>query len=128
VSTITIDGTFSDWTSEDRIDNPSDAVAGYALYGTADSSDYYIGIQSTAATDPVIGAGTTLYLNTDQIMRPAIRHSTASVPITTLPSTPRESRTFTPVPPDRTSSASRHSPTRFRRTAKASKSLYRGAC
>ena len=64
-STITVDGNFSDWTSAERIDNPVN-VAGYALYGTVQNDTYYIGIEATSATDPVIGAGTTIWLNTDQ--------------------------------------------------------------
>src|SRR6185312_10166476 len=66
MTTISVNGSFSDWNSAERIDNPANAVAGYALYGTADPNNYYIGIQATIGTDPVIGAGTTLWLNTDQ--------------------------------------------------------------
>jgi serralysin len=63
---ITIDGLLADWTPAERIDNPSDAVAGYALYGTVQNDTYLIAIQATAATDPVIGAGSVIWLNTDQ--------------------------------------------------------------
>ena len=52
---ITIDGNLSDWTADERIDNPANAVAGYALYGTVQDNTYFIAIQATAATDPVIG-------------------------------------------------------------------------
>ena len=47
MTTISVNGNFSDWNSAERIDNPANAVAGYALYGTADPNDYYIGIQAT---------------------------------------------------------------------------------
>ena len=63
---IGIDGDFSDWLSAERVDTPANFVPGYALYGTVQGDTYYVAIQGTAATDPVIGAGTTIYLNTDQ--------------------------------------------------------------
>ena len=63
---ITVDGNLSDWTAADRIDNPANAVTGYALYGTVADNTYFIAIQATATTDPVIGPGTTFWLNTDQ--------------------------------------------------------------
>jgi serralysin len=63
---ITVDGTFSDWTAAERIDNPSNLVAGYALYGTVQAGSYLIAVQAIAATDGVIGDGTTIWLNTDQ--------------------------------------------------------------
>ena len=65
-STITIDGNLSDWTASELIDNPGDFVPGYSLYGTVQDDTYFIAIQATAGTDPVIGAGTTIWLNTDQ--------------------------------------------------------------
>ncbi len=65
-SSIVVDGNLSDWTAAQRIDNPSNIVAGYALYGTVQSNTYLIAIQATAAADPVIGPGTTIWLNTDQ--------------------------------------------------------------
>src|SRR5689334_22060554 len=63
-----IDGILSngEWTSAQRLDNASNAVAGYALYGTADASNYYMAIAATVSTDPAIGSGTTIWLNTDQ--------------------------------------------------------------
>ena len=64
--TITVDGNFSDWTAAERIDNPANFVPGYALYGTEQNGVYYIGIEATVTTDPVIGPGTTIWLNTDQ--------------------------------------------------------------
>jgi hypothetical protein len=48
---ITVDGTFSDWTAAERIDNPSNLVAGYALYGTVQAGSYLIAVQAIAATD-----------------------------------------------------------------------------
>ena len=61
-----IDGTFSDWDSSELITTPANAVPGYSLYGTVQNDTYFIGIDATSATDPVIGAGTTIWLNTDQ--------------------------------------------------------------
>ena len=63
---ITVNGDFSDWTTALRIDTMSNAVAGYVIYGTVAASTYLVGIQATTATDQVIGAGTTIWLNTDQ--------------------------------------------------------------
>ena len=116
---ITVDGNLSDWTAADRIDNPANAVTGYALYGTADSSDYYIAIQATAATDPVIGPGTTIWLNTDQ--NTATGYSPfgsigADYNVTFDASGPR---TFTPAQQARPSSAPRRSLMRYRRMARA---------
>ena len=50
---------------------PGNTVAGYQVYGAflTDATlgnTYVLGIDATSATDPVIGAGTTIYLNTDQ--------------------------------------------------------------
>ena len=50
---------------------PGNTVSGYQIYGAllndaALGDTYVIGIDATGATDPVIGAGTTIYLNTDQ--------------------------------------------------------------
>jgi serralysin len=63
---ITIDGNFSDWVASELINTPLNAAAGYLLYGTVQNDIYLIGIDATLATDPVIGAGTTIWLNTDQ--------------------------------------------------------------
>jgi hypothetical protein len=69
---ITLDGTFTDWPAADMIATPGNAVAGYQVYGAflndaTLGNTYVIGIDATAAaTDPVISAGTTIYLNTDQ--------------------------------------------------------------
>ena len=64
--TITVDGSLSEWTAAQRIDGPANAVAGYALYGSVQADTYLIAIQATASTDQAIGAGTILWLNTDQ--------------------------------------------------------------
>jgi hypothetical protein len=63
---ITVDGSFTDWASSELIATPANAVPGYALYGTVQNDTYFIGIDATLATDAVIGAGTTVWLNTDQ--------------------------------------------------------------
>src|ERR1700678_1287912 len=68
----TLDGTFTDWPAADMIATPGNAVAGYQVYGAflndaTLGNTYVIGIDATAAaTDPLISAGTTIYLNTDQ--------------------------------------------------------------
>src|SRR4051812_9201256 len=64
--TITIDGNFSDWVASELITTPSNFVPGYSLYGTVQNDSYFIAIDAALATDPVIGAGTTIWLNTDQ--------------------------------------------------------------
>ena len=68
---ITLDGTFSDWPAADIVTNPANVAAGYQIYGAflndaTLGNTYVIGIDATAATDPVIGLGDTIYLNTDQ--------------------------------------------------------------
>ncbi len=68
---ITLDGTFSDWPAADIVTNPANVAAGYQIYGAflndaTLGNTYVIGIDATAATDPVIGPGATIYLNTDQ--------------------------------------------------------------
>ena len=70
-SLITLDGTFSDWPAADIVTNPANAAAGYQIYGAFLSdatlgNTYVIGIDATAATDPVIGPSDIIYLNTDQ--------------------------------------------------------------
>ncbi len=63
---ITVDGNFTDWVASEFITTPVNAISGYSLYGTVQGDTYFIGIDATSATDPVIGAGTTIWLNTDQ--------------------------------------------------------------
>ena len=68
---ITLDGTFSDWPAADIVANTANVAPGYQIYGAflndaTLGNTYVIGIDATAATDPVIGPGTVIYLNTDQ--------------------------------------------------------------
>jgi hypothetical protein len=72
---ITLDGTFTDWPAADPVMTPGNTVAGYQIYGALldDTNDatnpgetYVIGVDATDSTDPAIGAGTVIYLNTDQ--------------------------------------------------------------
>src|ERR1700733_1641800 len=70
-SKITLDGQFTDWLATDAVMTSANTVAGYEVYGNflADATlgnTYVIGIDATGATDPVIGPGTVIYLNTDQ--------------------------------------------------------------
>lgn len=64
MAAITIDGSASDWTEQDRLDTPPGTpVTGYKLYGRYESNAYKILLQSDTRS---IGAGTTIWLNTDQ--------------------------------------------------------------
>ena len=68
---ITLDGTFSDWPANGMIMTANNAVAGYQVYGALLNdatlgNTYVIGIDATESADSAIGAGTTIYLNTDQ--------------------------------------------------------------
>src|SRR6202048_2855514 len=68
---ITLDGQFMDWPAADSLMRPANTVAGYQLYGALLNdatlgNTYVIGIDATATTDPVIGANTFIYLNTDE--------------------------------------------------------------
>jgi serralysin len=68
---ITLDGQFADWPAADSLMTPGNTVAGFQVYGallndSALGNTYVIGIDATSSTDPVIGAGTVIYLNTDQ--------------------------------------------------------------
>jgi hypothetical protein len=70
VGNITLDGNFTDWAPASLVQVPANTVAGYDVYGqlvhdSALGNNYIIGI-SANATDPVIGAHTFLYINTDQ--------------------------------------------------------------
>ena len=60
--TVTIDGALGEWTAADRLDTPASGTAGYALYGKFAGDAYVFAISSAVA----IGAGTTVWLNTDQ--------------------------------------------------------------
>ncbi len=61
---ITIDGNLADWTATERLDSAANgtATAGYELYGKYNANTYLFAIKSAQ----VIGAGTTIWLNTDQ--------------------------------------------------------------
>src|SRR5690242_16131501 len=68
---ITLDGTFADWPATDMVMTAANPATGYQVYGAflndaTLGNTYVIGIDATASTDPVIGAGTIIYLNTDQ--------------------------------------------------------------
>jgi serralysin len=75
---ITLDGIFSDWAANDMIMTAANAVLNYQVYGafvanatvtntnSTPDNTYVIGIDATDPSDPVIGAGTIIYLNTDQ--------------------------------------------------------------
>ncbi len=61
---ITVDGSLADWTASDRLDSAANGTAqvGYELYGKYNANNYLFAIKSAQA----IGAGTTIWLNTDQ--------------------------------------------------------------
>lgn len=64
MAAITIDGSASDWTEQDRLDTPPGTpVTGYKLYGRYEGNTYKLLLQSTSRS---IGASTTIWLNTDQ--------------------------------------------------------------
>ena len=68
---ITLDGQFTDWPAADSLMKPANTVAGYQVYGglindATLGNTYVIGIDATDTADPAIGAGTIIYLNTDQ--------------------------------------------------------------
>jgi hypothetical protein len=63
---IDVDRNFSDWVSSELITTPGNFFPGYSLYGSVQNDTYFIGIDASSATDAVIGAGTTIWLNTDQ--------------------------------------------------------------
>ncbi len=60
--TVTLDGALGEWTAADRLDTAASGAAGYALYGKFTGDAYVFAISSAVA----IGAGTTVWLNTDQ--------------------------------------------------------------
>ena len=68
---ITLDGSFTEWPSADMIMTAGNTVAGYKVYGALLNDakmgeTYTVGIDATDASDPAIGPGTVIYLNTDQ--------------------------------------------------------------
>ena len=63
-NTITIDGNLSDWTINERLDFlPGMSQPGYEVYGKLQGENYIFAIQSDGTA---IGAGTTVWLNTDR--------------------------------------------------------------
>ena len=69
--TITLDGTFTDWPAGDMVMTSTNTVAGYQVFGALLSDatlgdTYVIGIEATSSSGTVIGAGSAIYLNTDQ--------------------------------------------------------------
>jgi len=67
---ITLDGSLSDWNASELAQTPANTVSGYSVYGTYVTDptygvNYIIGING-GTTGTNIGAGTTIYLNTDQ--------------------------------------------------------------
>lgn len=61
VGAITLDGSLSDWTAADQIDQ-SLSVGGYDIYARATGGSYVFAVDAPVA----IGANTTAWLNTDQ--------------------------------------------------------------
>ena len=57
--TISIDGSFSDWSASERIDFGD--ITSYSLYATVQSGSLYFDLNYTTA----IGPNTTIWLNTD---------------------------------------------------------------
>jgi hypothetical protein len=71
IGTITLDGSFTDWLAAQSLENPANASSNYQIYGALINDptlgeNYVIGLDATGSTDPVIAAGTVIYLNTDQ--------------------------------------------------------------
>lgn len=63
VGSVTLDGGLADWTAADRLELPGSAVAGYELYGRYTGDSYVFALKAASGQ---IGAGTTVWLNTDQ--------------------------------------------------------------
>src|SRR6202171_2409933 len=68
---ITLDGQLHGWPAAASLMTPTNTVAGDQLYGALINDatlgkNYVIGINATVTTDPVIGANTFIYLNTDE--------------------------------------------------------------
>ena len=73
VGGIVVDGNIADWPSAPLVQIPANTTPNYNVYGqlVTDATlgaNYVIGVMPTAAgaADPVIGANTFIYLNTDQ--------------------------------------------------------------
>jgi len=63
VGSINLDGALTDWQAGSRIDSPA-PVTSWEIYGTATGDSFVFAIK--APTGTTIGAGTTIWLNTDQ--------------------------------------------------------------
>jgi hypothetical protein len=128
---IILNGAFDDWDSSELISTPANAVPGYSLYGTVQGDTYFIGIDATSASDLVIGAGTTIWLNTDQNTTTGYSpfgKIGAEYNVTYIPNTTGGGAFYLyTARRHRTSSAPRHSPPHCRRMARASRSPYRAA-
>ncbi|WP_201838848.1 calcium-binding protein [Microvirga zambiensis] len=63
-----IDGDLNEWTAAERLDFPGSGSVGYELYGRVEGSgaEAKLVFAIRAPTGTVIGAGTTLWLNTDR--------------------------------------------------------------
>ena len=57
-----LDGSLSDWTPANRLDNGASGVAGYEAYGRYEAGTFEFALRSPVA----IGANTTFWLNTDR--------------------------------------------------------------
>src|ERR1700761_8791686 len=71
IGTITLDGSFTDWLAAQSLENAANASPNYQIYGALINDptlgeNYVIGLDATGSNDPVIAAGTVIYLNTDQ--------------------------------------------------------------
>ena len=63
VGDITLNGDLADWTAANRLEVPGSGVAGYEVYGKYVGDSYVFALKADAGQ---IGAGTTLWLSTDQ--------------------------------------------------------------
>lgn len=67
---VTLDGDLSEWSSGDRLyPAPWQQASDYAVYGSYDAATatYYIALETNSNGVTSIGAGTTVWLNTDRI-------------------------------------------------------------
>lgn len=60
--TVGLDGALAEWSAADRLDTPASGAPGYALYAKHTGGAFVFAIEAPVA----IGAGTTIWLNTDQ--------------------------------------------------------------
>ncbi len=64
MATPSLDGSIADWASTTRLDSALTGAGGYALFGQGDAGSFYFAISAPLGT--VIGANTTIWLDTDQ--------------------------------------------------------------